>query len=86
MDNDIITEITEEAPAEDELLRLYDKRRIDDAAAMQTALCVFIAAVFFAAHLLIPDIADPVFSRITALAQSEHEIIGNPISLIEGLL
>lgn len=86
MENDILTEITEEAPAEDELLRLYDKRRIDDAAAMQAALCVLLAAVFFAAHLLVPEIADPVFSKLAGLAQSEHEVIGNPITLIEELL
>ena len=72
--------------ADDELLRLYDKRRIDDAAAMQAALCVLLAAAFFAAHLLIPEIADPVFSRLAGLVQSEHEITGNPIRFIEGLL
>lgn len=82
MENDILTEITEE----DELLRLYDKRRIDDAAAMQAALCVLLAAAFFAAHLLVPEIADPVFSKLAGLARSEHEIIGNPIRLAEGLL
>ena len=82
MDNEMIAD----KAADDELLRLYDKRRIDDAAAMQAALCVLLAAAFFAAHLLIPEIADPVFSRLAGLVQSEHEVTGNPIRFIEGLL
>ncbi len=70
---------------DDELLKRFDRRRADDAVAMQAALCVIMAGLFFAAHLLFPDIADPVFSRLAGLVRSEHELIGNPIELLEGM-
>ena len=84
MDNNVINE---GVIADDrELLNIYDRRRIDDAAAMQAALCLILAGVFFAAHMFLPDIADPVFSRLAELTRSQDEIIGNPICFIEGLL
>jgi hypothetical protein len=71
----------------EELLNIYDRpvrRRADDAAAMQAALCIIFAALFFIAGLIYPEQTGLLLSHITELSESQHQLFPNPIAVIEG--
>ena len=73
--------------SEDELLKTYSRSsgRSDDAAAMQTAVCVLLAAVLFAAGFFFPEPVSQIINRIRELSASSNELFPNPILFIERL-
>ena len=86
MDDEMIT-IPEND--DEELLKIYDhsgRKRTDDAAAMQAAVCIILAALFFAAGYAFPELAADLLRKIDELSQSQKELFPNPISLIEGII
>lgn len=81
------------SPAEEDsteaLLEEYDNKRrsrADDAAAMQSVMCIIISALLFGANLICPEIAGGLLSRITALSAKSDELFPNPIDLISSLI
>ena len=84
MDNERI-DITEN---DEELLRIYDhsgSRRTDDASAMQAAVCIILAAMYFAGWYAFPELTLALLDRVRCLSESQNELFPNPIRLIEGL-
>lgn len=72
---------------EDELLNTYSRSsgRSDDVAAMQTAVCVLLAAALFAAGFFFPEPVSQIICRIRELSSSSRELFPNPILFIERL-
>ena len=75
-------------PCEDStelLLERYDRRRsqkTDDIFAMQTVVCVLLAAVLFVSNLFLPEVCAPVYEKLRTAVSDEREIIPNPIDFV----
>jgi hypothetical protein rflaF_18986 len=89
-ENDEITVDTEqEEDSTEALLEEYDNKRLgraDDAAAMQSVMCIIISALLFGANMIYPEIAGGLLNRITALSAASKELFPNPINFIEALI
>lgn len=89
-DNDEITTPTEpEEDSPEALLEEYDNKRLgraDDAAAMQSVMCIIISALLFGANMIYPDVAESLLHRITTLASQPKELFPNPINFIASLI
>ena len=72
---------------ESELLKVYGSSggRSDDAAAMQAAVCILLAAAIFGAGFIFPELIQQLIERIKTLSASENELFPNPIPFIERL-
>lgn len=89
-ENDKITVDTEqEEDSIEALLEEYDNKRLgraDDAAAMQTVMCIILSALLFGANMIYPEIADGILNRITAFSSESKELFPNPIDFIAALI
>ena len=84
--NDELIDISESSDSE--LLKMFDcprKVRSDDAAAMQTCLCILLTAAFIAAFFAFPELTGNLIQRIKELSASQNELFPNPIKYIERL-
>lgn len=87
--DEIITPIEPEEDSPEALLEEYDNKRLgraDDAAAMQSVMCIIISALLFGANMIYPDIAGSLLHRITTLASQPKELFPNPIDFIASLI
>jgi len=77
-----------EFPCDDsteELLKKYDKKRkqrYDDITAMQTVVCILLAAILLVSNLFYPEICEPVFDDLKKHVSDQKEIMPNPIDFI----
>lgn len=82
--------IAEELPCPDSteaLLEKYDgKCRSDDSAAMQTVVCILLAAILFFVNFKFPDEVESLLHHTTILSESENELFGNPIDSLMKLI
>ena len=90
MDNegkDIIEEFQEDEEISDsdntcELLRKYEnrsRRRTDDVPAMQTAMCILLAAGIFALNKFYPETGKDILNTLKMLSAENSDIMRNPL-------
>lgn len=87
--DEIITNTEPEEDSPEALLEEYENKRLgkaDDAAAMQSVMCILISALLFGTNMIYPDITGGLLKRITALAAQQKELFPNPIDFISALI
>ncbi len=67
------------------LLKKYERRReqkTDDIFAVQTLICLLLAAGFFVLNYFKPDLCGELFERLSSLISDEKELFPNPIDYL----
>lgn len=82
------TENAEEIPCEDNTEALLEKyknkssQKTDDITAMQSVMCILIAAALFIMNFVNPELCESLYGKLHTFTDSEREIIPNLIDLL----
>ncbi|MBE6862079.1 MAG: hypothetical protein E7497_04150 [Ruminococcus sp.] len=88
MNCDKTTESGSEIPCEDNtevLLKKYDSRKrqkTDDIFAMQTVICILIAAGLLILNIVQPELCGELYGRLCELTEDENEVMPNIIDVV----
>ncbi len=88
---DEINEAEDEIPCEDStevLFKKYDRQKaekIDDVFAMQTVMCILIAAGMLILNIVQPELCSELYGQLRELTEDESEIMPNIIDVVMNL-